>query len=156
MALDALLLGRDPEVRAIALEVLHALRLGDPSAFAEALSDERSAVRVAAIHGLVSLNASDLIAQARTDSTREVRVAVAAGLGTVGERADALAELAEDLDALVRAAAFEAAANLGCVPPLDSLAVTAITDHAWQVRKGAAQALGAAAWTIAENRCDRP
>jgi succinate dehydrogenase/fumarate reductase flavoprotein subunit/HEAT repeat protein len=146
----ALLRAVDPEVRAIALEVLRALRLGDRSTFADALADDRAAVRVAAIHGLVSLNASDLIARARGDSTREVRVAVAAGLGAVGEGADVLAELATDLDALVRAAAFQAAAQLESPPPLDSLAVTAITDQAWQVRKGAAHALGTAEWTLAE------
>jgi HEAT repeat protein len=73
-----------------------------------------------------------VLAAALTDEHSTVRVAAAAGLGTVGERADALAELAEDLDALVRAASFEAAANLGCVPPLDSLA---------DVRKAVVQSL---------------
>ncbi|MCE7006255.1 fumarate reductase/succinate dehydrogenase flavoprotein subunit [Kibdelosporangium philippinense] len=148
----ALLRGVDPEVRATALEVLRALRLGDRTDFEAALTDERSAVRVAAIHGLVSLDANDLIAKAGKDSSREVRVAVATGLGAIGNLAAAavLGELATDLDALVRAAAFEAAAQLRATAPLDGLAVTAITDHAWQVRKGAAQALGAAEWEVAE------
>jgi HEAT repeat protein len=64
--------------------------------------------------------------------------------------ASALGDLAADLDALVRAAALDAAALLGCVAPLDGLAAKAIADHAWQVRKGAARALGAAEWTVAE------
>src|SRR5262249_7625288 len=96
-----------PEVRAIALEGLRALGLGSREIFASALRDERAAVRVAAVHGLVSLDAADLIGAARSDSSREVRVAVAAGLGAVGLAAGvpAVAALAVDVDALVRAAA---------------------------------------------------
>jgi succinate dehydrogenase/fumarate reductase flavoprotein subunit/HEAT repeat protein len=150
-----LLAGTDPEVQAVALEVLRALRLGSPSVFAAALKSSRADVRVAAVHGLVSLNAVPELAAAASDSSREVRVAVATGLGAVlGAVADpagvpVLAALATDLDALVRAAAFSAAALVDCAAPLDGLATSAINSSAWQVRKAAAQALGAAPWAIA-------
>lgn len=52
-----------------------------------------------------------------------------------------LAELSTDPDPLVRAAAFEAADQLGCPVPLDRAAVQALADPAWQVRRGAALAL---------------
>ena len=71
---------------------------------------------------------------------------MAAGLGTVGDpRSTAvLTGLAKDTEALVRAAAFEAAGELGCPAPLATQAVLALDDPAWQVRKGAAQALATA------------
>ncbi|MFD0445688.1 HEAT repeat domain-containing protein [Streptomyces indonesiensis] len=50
-----------------------------------------------------------------------------------------------DPDVLVRAAALEALASAGCPAPLDAEAVAALGDAAWQVRKGAATALSAAA-----------
>jgi HEAT repeat protein len=71
---------------------------------------------------------------------------VATGLGTVGDpySVPALTTLTADPDVLVRAAAFEAAGQLGCPPPLDDAAARTLNDMAWEVRKGAAQALGAA------------
>ena len=72
---------------------------------------------------------------------------MAAGLGTIGDpRATAtVAALAVDPDLLVRAAALTAAADLGCGGDLAGLAVAAAGDAAWQVRRGAATALGALA-----------
>jgi HEAT repeat protein len=80
------------------------------------------------------------------DPSREVRVAVAHGLGSAGEPSAAplLARLADDADDLVRAAALESFAGIGCPAPLDATAATALGDAAWEVRVGAARALAAA------------
>jgi HEAT repeat protein len=53
-----------------------------------------------------------------------------------------LAYLADDPDPLIRVAALEASAALGCLPPLDRCAAAAAWDGSWQVRKAAAVALG--------------
>ncbi|HVK25725.1 MAG TPA: fumarate reductase/succinate dehydrogenase flavoprotein subunit [Actinokineospora sp.] len=136
----------DAEVRAVALEVLRVLRLGSRPVFGAGLDDESVPVRIEAIRGLVSLDAADLVGTAARDSAREVRVAVAAGLGHIGDpiAATVLADLAVDLDALVRAEALAAAVTIGTPDPLDRLAAAAVRDPAWQVRVGAAKALGPA------------
>lgn len=141
----------DAAVRVSCLYVLRALRLGRRDHFATALLDADVAVRVEAVRGLVSLNERNLVATATTDHDREVRIAAAKGLGSVGDPASAgtLYKLSDDDDPLVRAAVFEAAALLKCPPPLDDEARLALSDPAWQVRKGAAEALGAADATLA-------
>ncbi|HEY2579046.1 MAG TPA: HEAT repeat domain-containing protein, partial [Streptosporangiaceae bacterium] len=147
---------QDAVVRAAVLDVLRQLRLGDPATFRAALGDPGRRVRLEAVRGLVSLSEGELVATAATDQSREVRIAVAEGLGTVagaaalsaprqlalGQRA--LGQLAADDDPLVRAAAFTAAGAAGCPAPLDTIAAQALRDEAWQVRVGAAQALAAA------------
>ncbi|MEU0226745.1 fumarate reductase/succinate dehydrogenase flavoprotein subunit [Streptomyces sp. NPDC006284] len=142
----------DPLVRATALDLLRALRLGDTGTFTTALQDPDSTVRVEAVRGLVSLDAAELIARAAPDPSREVRVAVAKALGAL--RAEplpggALDRLAEDTDPLVRGAAFAALARSGCPDRAAVRAVHALGDPAWQVRSGAATALSAAAAGIA-------
>ncbi|WP_275559707.1 fumarate reductase/succinate dehydrogenase flavoprotein subunit [Streptomyces sp. 5-6(2022)] len=141
----------DPVVRAAALDVLHALGLGDAELFARALADAAIGVRIQAVRGLVSVDALTALEPGAVDASREVRVATAGALGTLapgGRAADArrlLAPLLRDPDVLVRAAALEALASAGCPAPLDAEAVAALGDAAWQVRKGAATALSAAA-----------
>ncbi|MEU8871626.1 fumarate reductase/succinate dehydrogenase flavoprotein subunit [Streptomyces javensis] len=150
----------DPVVRAAALEVLRALGLGDAELFAGALTDDAAVgVRIQAVRGLVSVDALTALEPGAVDASREVRVATAGALGTLaagGRAADAagrraadarrlLAPLLRDPDVLVRAAALEALASAGCPAPLDAEAVAALDDAAWQVRKGAATALAAAA-----------
>ncbi|MFE2050305.1 fumarate reductase/succinate dehydrogenase flavoprotein subunit [Streptomyces sp. NPDC059459] len=142
----------DPLVRATALDLLRALRLGDAGTFTTALEDPDSTVRVEAVRGLVSLDAAELIARAAPDPSREVRVTVAKALGAL--RAEplpggALDRLAEDADPLVRGAAFAALARSGCPDRSAARAVHALGDPAWQVRSGAATALSAAAAGIA-------
>lgn len=144
--LRATVTSADAQVRATAVELLRVLRLGDAPVFHRALGDQDIQVRLQAVEGLVSLDEATLLAEAAQDPVREVRVAVAAGLGTVGDPCSvpALTTLTADLDVLVRAAAHEAAGELGCPPPLDDAASWALNDEAWEVRRGAAQALGAA------------
>ncbi|MFC4051301.1 fumarate reductase/succinate dehydrogenase flavoprotein subunit [Actinomadura syzygii] len=137
---------RDALVRAAVLDVLRALRLGSPDVFGGALHDADHRVRIQAVRGLVAHDAADALGRAADDPSREVRVAVAHGLGTVGDPAAAgsLGRLLADGDALVRAAALEAAAGIGCPPPLAEAALAALHDPAWQVRAGAARGLAAA------------
>ena len=49
----------------------------------------------------------------------------------------------------MRAAALKAAAGLSCPQPLPTVALAALTDPAWQVREGAAQALSATSPDVA-------
>jgi succinate dehydrogenase/fumarate reductase flavoprotein subunit/HEAT repeat protein len=136
----------DAVVRAAVLDVLRQLRAGDVATFAAALGDPDRRVRLEAVRGLVSLTEAELVAGAAADASREVRVAVAEGLGALGGglATAALRQLAADVDPLVRAAAFTAAGAAGCPAPLDTLAARALRDPAWQVRVGAAQALAGA------------
>ncbi|MDQ0788523.1 fumarate reductase/succinate dehydrogenase flavoprotein subunit [Streptomyces sp. B3I8] len=156
------LAGPDPVVKAAALDVLRALRLGDTGVYADALDDEDTAVRIEAVRALVSVDAAGPLTRAAADPSREVRVAVAKALATLGTAAGELASTAPeagsgaggllaaldpltgDPDALVRGAAFEALAATGCPAPFAGRAVAAQADGAWQVRAGAATALGAA------------
>ncbi|MGW0289940.1 fumarate reductase/succinate dehydrogenase flavoprotein subunit [Streptomyces tuirus] len=159
--LAAALAEPDPVVRAAALDVLRALRLGDDALFADSLADSDIAVRIEAVRALVSVDAAGELARAAlSDPSREVRVAIAKGLATVGaERlagdapaADpaagaieaALTGLLDDSDALVRAAAYGALGTTGCPAPLTARAVAALSETAWQVRSGAATALSVA------------
>ncbi|MDX2546691.1 fumarate reductase/succinate dehydrogenase flavoprotein subunit [Streptomyces sp. WI04-05B] len=135
-------------VRAAALDVLRALRLGYAELYARTLADPDLGVRIQTVRALVSVDAVPELARAAADTSREVRVAAAHGLGTVGTPDD-LKPLLADTDALVRAAALTALATTGCPPPLDTAATAALTDPAWQVRSGAATALGAAAPDLA-------
>jgi HEAT repeat protein len=160
--LAAALSGADPVVRATALDVLRALRLGDAALFTPALTDSDTTVRIEAVRALVSVDAVTVLSHAATtEPSREVRVALAKSLATLsaggrasaGSDADtvlsALTVLLDDPDALVRGAAYEALAAVGCPVPLADRAVTAQGDPAWQVRAGAATALGAAGPDVA-------
>ncbi|NEA60440.1 hypothetical protein G3I60_41335, partial [Streptomyces sp. SID13666] len=92
-------------------------------------------VRIKTVRALLSVDAVDVLARAAADPSREVRVAVAKGLGTADGALPTLKGLIQDGDPLVRAAALEALAGAGCPPPLDS-AAAALDDPAWQVRRG--------------------
>ncbi|MEU2625595.1 fumarate reductase/succinate dehydrogenase flavoprotein subunit [Kitasatospora sp. NPDC007106] len=137
----------DPVVRAGVLELSRVLRTGTRALFAAGAADEAVPVRLQAVRGLVSLNAASALVGVAADPAREVRVAVGEGLGTIGDPTaeGALRRLARDGDPLVRAAALEGAAGIGCPPALADLA--AAPDPAWQVRKAAAGALAAAGRT---------
>ncbi|MFJ3618827.1 fumarate reductase/succinate dehydrogenase flavoprotein subunit [Streptomyces iakyrus] len=160
--LAAALAEPDPVVRAAALDVLRALRLGDARLFADSLADSDIGVRIEAVRALVSVDAAGELARAAVgEPSREVRVAIAKGLATVsaerpardtpaaddpagGAVEAALTGLLDDPDALVRAAAYGALGTTGCPAPLTARAVAALTEPAWQVRAGAATALSVA------------
>ncbi|BBC35791.1 Oxidoreductase [Streptomyces graminofaciens] len=148
----------DPVVRAAALDVLRALRLGDAALFAGALTDAEISVRIEAVRALVSVDAAESLARAAGDPSREVRVTVAKALAGVdaGHPArTALHRLTEDPDPLVRGAAFGSLASAPCPAPLSARAVEALDDEAWQVRAGAATALATADPSVAVHALTR-
>ncbi|MFL6113234.1 MAG: fumarate reductase/succinate dehydrogenase flavoprotein subunit [Catenulispora sp.] len=137
----------DSYVRAAVIDLLRVLRGGDRPLFAAALQDEKPRVRVAAVHALVSLDEAESLTAAIADPDPVVRIAAAKGLGTIGHpgSAEPLTRLARDRDPFVRAAALEAAPVLVSDDALAAAALDAVGDQAWQVRKGAASAIGALA-----------
>ncbi|MFJ3583458.1 fumarate reductase/succinate dehydrogenase flavoprotein subunit [Streptomyces sp. NPDC090127] len=135
----------DPVVRAAALDVLRARRLGDASVYAAALTDADTDVRIHAVRALVSVDAVAELGAAAADPAREVRVAVARGLAAVRTPApEPLLPLLDDADPLVKGAALAGLAVTGCPPAYAEAAVVALSAPAWQVRAGAATALRAA------------
>jgi succinate dehydrogenase/fumarate reductase flavoprotein subunit/HEAT repeat protein len=136
----------DHAVRQVVVELQRITGVGREADFRAAAADPEHAVRLQAVRGLVRLDDIAGLAAAAPDRVREVRVAVAHGVGTVGNPAGAevLRGLAADADPLVRAAALQAAAQIGCPGELATAAVTGLGDPAWQVREGAAKALGGA------------
>jgi succinate dehydrogenase/fumarate reductase flavoprotein subunit/HEAT repeat protein len=124
----------EPAVRAAALYLLRSLRLGSLAVFTDALPDADPEVRIEAVHGLESLSAAEPLATAADDPSREVRIAVGQGLGSIATDAAkaALVPLATDPDPLVRAAALASGADT-----LLPHAADALTDDAWQVREAA-------------------
>lgn len=137
----------DPAARAVAVDVLRALRLGDRAVFRAAAADTETRVRQQAARALVSLDDVAGLAGLAGDPSREVRVLVAHGLGTVGgpDAAPVLARVARDSDHLVRAAALEAVPGAGGGAELLGLALVGVEAPEWQVRVGAARGLVAAA-----------
>lgn len=139
----------DPAVRAVAVYLLSARRVGDPEEYLRALADADHRVRIEAVRALVSVDDAAGVAAATRDDNREVRIAAANGLATLRAGADAVRELVGDRDPLVRAAALSALGAVGCSD--DDLAGVqrALAEPAWQVREGAARALAGAAPTAA-------
>jgi len=142
--------GRDQRVRAAGAEMLGLLTEGARELYAHGLHDGESHLRVQAILGLTALRAVSDVAEGADDPAREVRVAVAEGLGRLGG-AEALEQLIIDHDPVVRMAALDAAAELGVPEPLAGRVVTAISHASWQVRKRAATTLGRADPEVAIN-----
>jgi HEAT repeat protein len=139
----------DPIVRAVAVYLLSARRVGEQSQYRCALADVDHRVRIEAVRALVSVDDADGVAAAAGDENREVRIAAANGLSTLRTGVDAVRRLVGDSDPLVRAAALTALGAVGCGD--DDLADVqrALTEPAWQVREGAARALAGAAPTVA-------
>ena len=139
----------DPVVRAVAVYLLSARRVGDQGQYRRALADVDHRVRIEAVRALVSVDDADGVAAAAGDDNREVRIAAANGLSTLRTGADAVRGLVGDSDPLVRAAALTALGAVGFGD--DDLADVqrALTEPAWQVREGAARALAGAAPTVA-------
>ncbi|QTJ69349.1 fumarate reductase/succinate dehydrogenase flavoprotein subunit [Rhodococcus sp. ZPP] len=143
--LEAHLGSGDAVVRAAVIDVLRALHAGSAEQFLTALSDSDHHVRIEAVRGLVSLDKWESVASGAHDENREVRITVAHGLATIGLGGlDAVRELTDDRDPLVRAAALTAFAGLGCRDDDVALVVTALRESAWQIRQGAARGLAGA------------
>ncbi|MCW2912058.1 MAG: repeat protein [Actinomycetia bacterium] len=145
--------GRDAQVRETAAEMLRLLTEGAKELYAQGLHDGEPHLRVQAILGLVALKAVTEVGEGADDPAREIRVAVAEGLGGLGTQVGitALEQLITDHDPVVRMAALEAAAELGVPEALSGRVVTAVAHVSWQVRRRAAMALGAASPDISIN-----
>jgi succinate dehydrogenase/fumarate reductase flavoprotein subunit/HEAT repeat protein len=139
----------DPVVRAVAVYLLSARRVGEQGQYRSALADIDHRVRIEAVRALVSVDDCDGVSAVAGDENREVRIAAANGLATLGEGADAVRSLVGDTDPLVRAAALAALGAVGCGDDDVAYVQRALTESAWQVREGAARALAGAAATVA-------
>ncbi|WP_019931807.1 fumarate reductase/succinate dehydrogenase flavoprotein subunit [Nocardia sp. BMG111209] len=129
----------DPQVRAAVVDLLRALHAGTTEQFTKAVHDNDHRVRVEGVRALVSLDDWSALETAAHDENREVRIAAAHGLATVGRGgAQTLRTLTTDPDPLVRAAALAALAPLGDTSDAPIL-TAALRDSAWQVRVGAAR-----------------
>ncbi|TDO08249.1 succinate dehydrogenase/fumarate reductase flavoprotein subunit [Mycobacterium sp. BK086] len=136
-----LLTSTDPLVRSAALYLLSFRRVGDARSFRTALTDTDHRVRIEAVRALVSVDDSDGVASAAGDENREVRIAVANGLGTLASGPAAVRALVGDRDPLVRAAALAALGEIGGEDADLALIERALGDSAWQIRVGAVRAL---------------
>jgi succinate dehydrogenase/fumarate reductase flavoprotein subunit/HEAT repeat protein len=134
----------DPVVRGAAIYVVSARRVGDPEHYRHTLGDPDHRVRIEAVRALVSVDDADGVAAARGDVNREVRIAVANGLGTLRSGADTVRRLTEDPDPLVRAAALAAMGAVGWDDADVTTVEGALAASAWQIRQGAARALAGA------------
>ncbi|BBZ44688.1 fumarate reductase/succinate dehydrogenase flavoprotein subunit [Mycobacterium parmense] len=146
---------RDTVVRAAAVYLLAARRAGDAGQYRRALDDPDHRVRIEAVRALVSIDDVAGVVDATGDENREVRIAAAAGLATLGGGAGAgvaVRALIGDPDPLVRAAALAALGELGCGEQEFALVEQALGAPAWQVREGAARALSGAVATFAVPR----
>lgn len=147
---DALLLaaadGRDTAVRDTAADLIGILATGAGELYARGFEDDEPQVRIQAVLGLVALRETARVAEAADDPSREVRVAVAEGLGRLARPSGlpALEHLLTDHDPVVRIAALTAATELGIPEPLEGRVVTAIAHANWQVRRHAVRALAKA------------
>ena len=139
----------DPVVRAVAVYLLSARRVGEQGQYRRALADADHRVRIEAVRALVSVDDADGVAAAAGDDNREVRIAAANGLSTLHSGADAVRRLVGDSDPLVRAAALTALGAVGFGDHDLADVQRALTEPAWQVREGAARALAGAAPTVA-------
>ena len=143
-AVRPLLHSDDPVVRCAAVYVLSARRAGTAAHYHAALADVDHRVRIEAVRALVSVDDANGVAAARHDVNREVRIAVANGLGTLRTGAETVWGLIEDADPLVRAAALTAMGSIGWSDADVATVELALAASAWQIRQGAARALAGA------------
>jgi succinate dehydrogenase/fumarate reductase flavoprotein subunit/HEAT repeat protein len=144
VAVQPLLTSGDPVVRGAVVYVLSSRRAGIAEHYRRALADADHRVRIEAVRALVSVDDADGVAAARADANREVRIAVANGLGTLGTGAPAVRALIDDPDPLVRAAALAAMGSIGWDDADVTTVEGALAASAWQIRQGAARALAGA------------
>ncbi|MFD6224478.1 fumarate reductase/succinate dehydrogenase flavoprotein subunit [Nocardia asteroides] len=145
-ALSDHLASTDPLVRATVIDLLRALRAGSATEFRSALHDPDHRARIEAVRALVSLDDAAAVASIAGDANREVRIAVAHGLASIGAGGvEVIRTLTTDPDPLVRAAALTAFAALGTATEDVTELAAALEHSAWQVRVGAARGLAGAA-----------
>ncbi|MCV7177452.1 fumarate reductase/succinate dehydrogenase flavoprotein subunit [Mycolicibacterium sphagni] len=144
VAAQHLVTSPDPVVRSSAIYLLSFRRVGDGASFRAALADPDHRVRIEAVRALVSVDDVDGVASAAGDENREVRIAVANGLGTLANGPSTVRTLIGDPDPLVRAAALAALGEIGCGESDLALIERALRDTAWQIRVGAVRALSGA------------
>lgn len=149
-ALSDHLASTDPLVRATVIDLLRALRAGSATEFRSALHDPDHRARIEAVRALVSLDDAAAVASIAGDANREVRIAVAHGLASIGAGGvEVIRTLITDPDPLVRAAALTAFAALGTAAEDVTELAAALKHSAWQVRVGAARGLAGAAPDVA-------
>ncbi|GBE66013.1 fumarate reductase/succinate dehydrogenase flavoprotein-like FrdA [Mycobacterium sp. MFM001] len=151
-AARAYLMSADAVVRAVAVYLLAARRAGEAGHYRLALDDADHRVRIEAVRALVSVDDADGVAAAAGDDNREVRIAAANGLATLGAGVATVRGLIADSDPLVRAAALAALGELGCGADDVAAVDQALRAPAWQVREAAAKALSGAAAEVAVPR----
>jgi succinate dehydrogenase/fumarate reductase flavoprotein subunit/HEAT repeat protein len=132
----------DPVVRACVVYLLSSRRVGDPARYRAALADPDHRVRIEAVRALVSVDDASAVTTAADDANREVRIAVANACATLRSGAETVRQLIGDPDPLVRAAALAAIGEIGCGDDDVAVVEPALGESAWQVRVGAARALG--------------
>jgi succinate dehydrogenase/fumarate reductase flavoprotein subunit/HEAT repeat protein len=143
-AARAFLGAADPVVRAAAVYLLSSRKVGDAAHFRRSLDDPDHRVRIEAVRALVSVDDVDGVGAAHGDDNREVRIAVANALGTLGAGAATIRTLIMDPDPLVRAAALAAFGTIGVLDADLTTVERALAESAWQVRQGAVRALAGA------------
>jgi succinate dehydrogenase/fumarate reductase flavoprotein subunit/HEAT repeat protein len=148
-AVRAVLSSPDPVVRGCAVYLLSARRVGDAELYRAAVTDPDHRVRIEAVRALVSVDDGAGVAAAAGDDNREVRIAVANGLGTLRTGTEVVRGLVADPDPLVRAAALAALGTVGWGDPELAAVERALTESAWQVRQGAVRALAGATSQVA-------
>ncbi|AQA23512.1 HEAT repeat family protein [Rhodococcus sp. MTM3W5.2] len=74
----------DAIVRSTVVDLLRALRTGTAAQYRAALADVDHRVRIESVRALVSLDDWQTVATASEDENREVRIASAQGLATIG------------------------------------------------------------------------
>lgn len=134
----------DPVVRGASVYVLASRGAGDRDLYRRLVADRDHRVRIDAVRALVSVDDVDGVAGAHIDTNREVRIAVANGLATLGAGATTVRTLIDDTDPLVRAAALAAIGAIGWDVADVSTVEKALAASAWQIRQGAARALAGA------------
>lgn len=149
----------DAVVRAATVYVLSTRRVGAAADYRRASADADQRVRIEAVRALVSVDDVDGVAAAAGDESREVRIAVANALATLGERSSeargintggaTVRILLADRDPLVRAAALAALGALGDADADVTAIEKALAEPAWQVRVGAARALSGVSASVA-------
>lgn len=144
-ALDRALASPQNTVRSAVVRLCQNMGWRPEAWYCAQLSDPDASVRKEAVRGLVALDALDALRTVTDDTSVEVRRVLAASLARLRAPGTTalVAQLLYDSDLHVRAKALESLGALGRPNELQNTILECLTDPAWEVRKGAALALGA-------------